>query len=439
MAFTSLIAMLTSALNLASFAVIALIINVRAVGALVVVGGLVLAVQRPVTRRTKRASRALVAQREAYAQGATESVLLARELAVFGTSRAASDQLMELDQKVATQFERTRMLSTLTPRLYQVSAFSLIIAVLAVLSSAEISDLAGVAAVALILLRSLTYGQLLLTSAQSVAEFRPYLDSLTKLIDSYQAAPRHRGTTPVGELETIEFKGTNFAYEATTPVLRDVDLAIRSGETIGIVGPSGAGKTTLVNLLLRLYEPTCGSILVNGVDITAVDDVEWHRRTAIVPQEPRLVHGTIRENIRFLRDIDHAAVERAANEANIGPFIAGLAEGFDAPVGELGGGLSGGQRQRICIARALAGNPDLLVLDEPTSALDGESEAAVQHTLEALKGRVTMVIVAHRLSTLAICDRIVVVNDGTIAAVGSPAELRDSSPYYREALGHAGL
>lgn len=438
-AFSSLISVVGASLNLASFGIMAIVINARTALALVAVGALVVTVQRPLSRLTKRASGALARKRDSYAEGATESVLLARELAVFGVAGRASERLLALDREVSEQFRQTRFLGTLGPRIYQTSAFALTIGGLAILDHARIDNLASVAAVALIVLRSLSYGQALLASMQGVAEYRPYLNRLIRLIDAYEAEPRHRGTTGIGPLQEIRFSGTTFAYEPTTPVLRDVDVVIRSGETIGVVGPSGAGKTTLANLLLRLYEPTAGSISVNGVELAEVDDEEWHRRTALVPQEPRLVHGTIADNITFLRPISEAAVQQAAGEANVANFIAGLPLGFDAPVGELGQGLSGGQRQRICIARALAGQPDLLVLDEPTSALDGESEAAIQRTLEDLQGKVTMVIVAHRLSTLAICDRIIVINDGRVAAIGTPDELRESSPYYREALGHAGL
>ena len=165
---------------------------------------------------------------------------------------------------------------------------------------------------------------------------------------------------------------------------------------------------------------------------TIVDEL-----TAIVPQEPRLLHGTIAENIRFFRDLSDEAIEAAAEGANIASFIRSLPHGFDSAVGELGQNLSGGQRQRICIARALAGNPQLLVLDEPTSALDGESEAAIQATLSDLKGQVTMFIVAHRLSTLSICDRIMVVEGGRIADLAQPTELLERSTYFSEATQQA--
>jgi len=437
--FMALLGLLSALLSLVSYAFMAVVIDVRTALALVVVGGLLVFVQRPATRKTKLASRALVGRRGEYARGATESVLLARELAVFGSAPAARDRLLELDADVAHQYRQTKFLAAMTPRIYQTVAFALVIGGLAAVSTTTTSDLTGVAAVALILLRSLSYGQALLASAQQVAEYRPYLDSLTGLLDSYRQDRRHLGTRPLEELRTIRFRQVGFAYEPDRPILHDIDLDIRPGETLGVIGPSGSGKTTFINLLLRLYEPTTGTIEVNGIQLAEVEETAWHRRVAIVPQEPRLLHASIADNIRFLRPLDDASVRRGAEAASIATFVTSLPGGYDAMVGELGSGLSGGQRQRICIARALAGRPDLLVLDEPTSALDGESERAVQTTLEALSGSVTMVLVAHRLSTLSICDHIAVIDAGRLVAFGTPDELRRTSAYFRDALGHAGL
>lgn len=436
--FNAVTAFMSALLSLASFAAIALLIDPLAVIALGAVGLLIISIQRPMTKRTKRAAQALARGRATYAEGATESVLLAREMDVFGVTETVGERLQALDLEVAKSFRKTRFYTLATPRVYQVLAFTMVIVALATIRGTDASNLASIAAVALILLRSLSYGQALLSNLQQMSEFRPYVDELTALIDEYQASGPTAGTTQVGKLRDISLKAVGFSY-GSTRVLSDINVEIEAGETLGIVGPSGAGKTTLVNLLLRLYQPTEGIIEVNGVPLSKVDDQEWHRNTAIVPQEPRLLAGTIGDNIQFLRDFTPDALHRAADEAHIGSFVRTLQHGFASPVGELGQGLSGGQRQRICIARALAGGPQLLVLDEPTSALDGESESAVQATLTALSGRVTMLLVAHRLSTLSICDRIMVVDKGQITALGTPAELRDSSPYYREAMTHAGL
>ncbi|MCU1499113.1 MAG: ATP-binding cassette subfamily protein [Acidimicrobiales bacterium] len=437
--FGSLTSLFAAALNLASFALAALIVSPLAAVALAVIGLLMVLVLKPTAARTRDAGLALSAQRRGYAEGATESVLLARELSVFGVADVAGARLQKLDAAVGADFWRLRFLLVITPRIYQLAAFSLAVAGLFVLTGRDVEDLAAIGAVVLLVVRSLSYGQQMLTGLQQLSEHRPYVDKLMDMMDAYESEPRHAGTVPVGTFEHIGLVDVSFAYPDGSAALTGLDLEITAGETVGIVGPSGSGKSTLVNLLLRLYEPSSGTILVNGVGLREVLDDEWHRRTAIVPQEPRLVHGTIADNIRFFRDLPDEVIAQAAAEANIADFIATLPAGYESPVGELGSGLSGGQRQRLCIARALAGHPDLLVLDEPTSALDGESEAAVQRTLEALKGRVTMVVVAHRLSTLSICDRLVVLRDGSLAAAGTPEELAASSPYYREAMRLAGL
>jgi ATP-binding cassette subfamily B protein len=436
--FSSVTTLISSALSLASFALMAVLIDPLAVGALGTVGVLIVAVQRPMTQRTRRSARALAEGRASYVEGATESVLLAREMDVFGVAAAAGERLQTLDRDVARSYRETRLYALSTPRVYQVLAFAMVIVALATIRGTGASDLTSIAAVALILLRSLTYGQALLSNLQSLSEYRPYVDELTSLIDEYAASSSVFGETPIGALTTLQFKGVGFAYGATQ-VLSDINLNITVGETLGIVGPSGAGKSTLINLMLRLYEPTTGSIEINGVPLVEVEDATWHRCAAIVPQEPRLLAGTVADNIQFLRSLDPSALRRAADEAHVGAFVRTLPSGFDTPVGELGQGVSGGQRQRICIARALAGSPELLVLDEPTSALDGESEAAIQATLSELSGRVTMLLVAHRLSTLSICDRIAVMDGGKIAALGTPDELRRTSPYFREAMAHARL
>lgn len=436
--FGSLVLLLSAAMSLASFATTALVINPLAVLALGSVGVLILTVQKPMSALTKGSARALASQRAAYAEGVTESVLLAREFAVFGTDGVAGGRLIELDADVGKHFARTRYLNSMTTRLYQFFAFALVIGGLALVEGVAAAEITGIATVALILLRSLTYGQSLVGNLQLLAVSRPYIDELTELIDDYRDSSRYVGHQPMSELGTVELRGVGFSY-GNDAVLSGIDFVISPGETIGIVGPSGSGKTTLVNLLLRLYEPTEGHILVNGVTLADVEDRYWHRATALVPQEPRTLQGTIAENIRFLRDIDDESLMTATYKANIAGFVDSLPLGLESPIGELGQGFSGGQRQRICIARALAGEPELLVLDEPTSALDGESEAAIQTTLQELAGSVTMVIVAHRLSTLSICDRIVVVDGGRVTAIGSPSEVRLNSAYYREALTHAGM
>lgn len=436
--FVHLISFISAGLSVVAYAVGAMIIDPLTLLALALVGLLVVAVQRPFVKRTKQASRALRDVRSGYAANVTESVLLARELAVFGTEGTAANELHDTDRVVAEHFRQTRFLQQTNGRIYQGLALGFVLLGLAFVVGGENRELVSLAAVALILLRSLSYGQNMLSSMQQLADHGPFVEDLTDLIDQYRSRTRAPGTVQIDRLETISFDEVGFAYE-DHPVLADVSFTIGANETIGIVGPSGAGKTTIANLLLRLYEPGTGRITVNGTDVADITDSSWHRLTAIVPQEPRLLMGTVADNIRFHRDLSDERLQKAAEAANIAEFIRGLPEGFEAPVGELGSNLSGGQRQRVCIARALAGDPQILVLDEPTSALDGESEAAIQRTLTALRGEVAMIIVAHRLSTLSICDRIAIVDRGRLIDFGTHEELRDRSAYFRDALAQAGL
>jgi ATP-binding cassette subfamily B protein len=222
----------------------------------------------------------------------------------------------------------------------------------------------------------------------------------------------------------VEYRHISFAYKKGEPVIKDISLLALPGEAIALVGASGAGKTTFVNLLPRFYDPEAGQILIDGVEIRDVTLDSLRRQIAIVPQETIMFSGTIAQNIAFGQDsFEMKAVESAAKIANAHQFITQLPEGYDTWVGERGVNLSGGQRQRIAIARAVLRNPRILILDEATSALDSESEALVQEALERLMADRTVFIIAHRLSTVRRCDRILVFERGQIVESGTHEEL----------------
>jgi ATP-binding cassette, subfamily B, bacterial len=224
-----------------------------------------------------------------------------------------------------------------------------------------------------------------------------------------------------------------FAYVPGEDVLRDVSFEARRGEAIGIVGPSGAGKSSLVQIMLRLRVPAAGTLLINGEDAALFRRADWQRRVAYVPQTPQLIWGTVADNIRFHRpEITDAQVEDAARKAHIHDEILSWPQGYRTVVGQRASAVSGGQRQRLCLARALAGSPDVLILDEPTSALDVRSEQAVQQSLEEVKDDVLLFLVAHRLSTLSVCDRVMVIVEGRLEAIDEPAALRERNDFYRE-------
>ena len=221
----------------------------------------------------------------------------------------------------------------------------------------------------------------------------------------------------------IGIERLNFAYQPGRPVLHDINLQIAPGSFQGIVGHTGSGKSTLLSLLLRFYPATPGSIRIDGTPVEFIGEDHFRDSVGLVPQEPFLMADTARENIAMGRDLTEAQIETAARAAHAHDFIAGLERGYDTPLGEGGARLSVGQKQLLAIARALAGEPRILFLDEATSHIDSETEQVVQRALAALRGKVTVVAIAHRLSTVRDADRIVVLNHGRIAELGTHAEL----------------
>ncbi len=231
----------------------------------------------------------------------------------------------------------------------------------------------------------------------------------------------------------ITFDHVAFGYGAEAPVLRDVSVTIKAGEVVGIVGPTGGGKSTVVSLIPRFYDPTAGRVLIDGADIRGYTIAGLRRQIAFVLQETVLFHGTVRDNIVYGRpDATPQEIVAAAKLANADEFIVRMPHGYDTMVGERGDTLSGGQRQRIGIARALIRNSPILILDEPTAALDTESEQLVIEGLERLmKGR-TVIMIAHRLSTIRDADKIIVLKDGVVAEEGTNAELLAKGGVYAE-------
>lgn len=253
--------------------------------------------------------------------------------------------------------------------------------------------------------------------------------------DAVQEAPGAKPLRPTigSKGRHVRLEGVTFGYEIDSPVLKDITLEAYPGETVALVGPTGAGKSTLASLILRFFDPWEGRVSFDGIDISTVQLVNLRTQVSIVLQEPFLLPLSISENIAYSRpDASHEEIEAAAIAANADEFIRELPDGYDTIIAEHGATLSGGQKQRLAIARALLKNAPVLILDEPTSALDAQTEASLLEALERLMAGRTTFIIAHRLSTIRNADRIVVLEGGRVVETGSHQELLMADGLYHQ-------
>jgi ATP-binding cassette, subfamily B, bacterial len=404
--------------------------------AAVIVGALsiaLFAMLRPMRAAGGRNAKGLSRAQLRFAGGIAESNRVAEESHVFGAGgaqRAAINNLIEQSQGF---FYRSQVLLRLVTNFYQTLILLLIVGGIGVLYLIGGSSAGSLGGVIFVLIRAGSIGQVVQGAYQSLIQALPFIERTQNTLAHYGAGAEHYGSEPLETIRSISFEHVGFAYKEDTPTLRDIGFDVRGGEAIGIVGPSGAGKSTIVQLLLRLRDPGSGRYLIDGRDAASFSAEDWHRQVSYVPQEPRLLHATVAENVRFFRDIPLEEVERAARLARIHDDIMTWPGGYEATVGPRADAVSGGQQQRICLARALAARPSMLVLDEPTSALDPKSESLIAESLHTIRKDLTLFIVAHRMSTLEMCDRVMVIVDGRLVGLDTRAELTRSNDYYRHA------
>jgi len=395
---------------------------------------------RPTGRRTRRYTQALVEANRAYVQAVAQSVRLAQEIVTNDVVDEVADQNDRLAEAHAASYFRRQRLSAAVGPMYQSLALAALLGALGVINLLDRGNIAALGAIVLILLRALNSGQQIQSVYHGLNEGVPFALGVQRRLDDFAASIDPDGDRDLGPIERIAMEGVGFAYVPGLPVLSDVTFSVERGEAIGIIGPSGGGKTTLMQLLLRLRRPDRGAFLVNGQPAESFRRSDWYQRVTYVPQEPRLVAGSVAENIAFHRPgITSTAIEEAARQAHIHQDVVSWPDGYDTVTGGQATSFSGGQRQRICIARALVTRPEVVILDEPTSALDVDGETIVQETLAALRGSTTIFIVAHRLSTLRMCDKLMVIEDGRIVAFEPASALAEREGFYQRALKSAQL
>lgn len=292
-------------------------------------------------------------------------------------------------------------------------------------------SLAALPAIVYLIYRISLYIQQLQSSLQAVSEYTPHLSAVLGFEQGARAnEERDHGKKPFAFEGELRFDTVSFSY-TDAPMLDEVSFSIKKGAMVGIIGPSGAGKTTTVDLLLRLLAPSTGSITLDGTLVGDITLASWRKNVCYVSQDVFTMRGSIRENIAFYRDVSDEEIMKAAQKAHIDAFIKKSPQGLDTAIGDRGVTLSAGERQRLSIARALVGDPEILVLDEATSALDSESEKHIQDVIAGLKGKMTIVVIAHRLSTIMDSDQLIAFDKGRVVETGTPTELlKDKDSYF---------
>jgi subfamily B ATP-binding cassette protein MsbA len=357
-----------------------------------------------------------------------------RVVRAFGRERDETERFSRESQRVRRSFVQLQYLKAATGPLSEGLYLTVFVGIV-IASAAMQTPLASVITFVVILSRLHPQVKNLDWSRVQLAGYRPAVARIADFLEHPLAPAAQSGWRRFeGFKAGIRFSNVTFSYFGESRLtLRRVSFEIARGRTTAIVGSSGAGKSTITNLLLRLYHPTSGSITADGVGIAEFELASWRKHIAVAGQDADLLDGTILENIRYGKpSADLTEIEEAARKAGILDFVLSLPDSWETFVGERGLRLSGGQRQRLSLARALLRNAELLILDEATNALDSLLEGEIQAAVDELAGKTTIVIIAHRLSTVVKADKVIVLRDGAVAEQGSPAEL------FAQSNGHFG-
>lgn len=433
--------------GLSGLVLICLIIAVDpfvALGTVVVLGGGYYWVYRMIREHQSKLGARMIEVGEQIGRASREGIAALKELRVLGRE-STSIELYNDSLTILTETQASNLLAAALPRYFiEVFAYAGIVAVTLIF----VLKGEGTAAVPSLALYALAGNRLVPIFQQffsAAITIKYHTRAVAALEDDLALVRNHMASDASETKETISFsnavelKNITFKYiSATKPALNNVTLTIAQNQSVGFVGRTGSGKTTLADIILGLFHPSEGAIYIDGVKLTGNNERAWRQRVGYVPQHVFLTNATIANNIALgvpFDQVDETAIRHAAKMAQADDFIEQLPEGYDTIVGERGVKLSGGQRQRLGIARALYHNPDVLVFDEATSALDGMTEDAVMEAVQSLSSNRTMILIAHRLRTVQACDRIIMLEGGTVVADGSYDGLMKNSSRFQKLAG----
>lgn len=394
-------------------------------------GLIVLYLVKPLLKKTKLIAREAVNTNKQVAHFVNQSIVGMKTIKSLGAENGLNKIAFVLFKKLRDFRVKVFVYNNLGTSVFQPMSVILVSVIFIIYYKNGNFYLPAFLAIVYLIQKIFSYFVDLQSIFQKVVEAAPYLSSV--LIYNHNAEKNHE------DLETgVQWKFKNvftlqnicFDY-GSKEVLNNINFDIKKGEMVGIVGPSGSGKTTLVDLMLRLYVPTKGKIFVDGVDIKDINLKEWRSRIGYVSQEPFLLNDSIFNNISFYNEaVYEGGIQKAAQNAEVMEFASKMPAGLASSIGDRGTLISGGQKQRIAIARVLARQPEILILDEATSSLDSETESGIQDIIRSLKGNVTVIMIAHRLSTVMGCDKLVVIENGKVIEVGTPQSMMTDNKSY---------
>ncbi len=429
---TYFLSALTMGVNLIIYTV--LVFNISAVIALCtfVFGAFMLFVFKPLFQKGRATSYKVSLMWKTLAHYVNENILGMKTIKSLAVEEKIADRTTGFFAQIKEHNIRIAWFKNITNVLLQPAGLLFVLGIFAYFYKRSLFTFASFAVVIYAINKVFSYIQQLQTQFHTINTHFPYLSGVVSYSNELKVKQEQKkGASHFSFNNTLSFTDVLFSYDEKV-VLDKISFSVKKGEMVGIIGPSGSGKTTIADLLLQLYTPQTGQITLDDKPIAEINITEWRKSVSYVSQDMFLMNESVANNIRFYDPtVSEADMISAAKTAHIYEIISALPKGFDTVIGERGTLLSSGQRQRIVLARALARKPKILILDEATSALDNESEALIQKSIEDLRGHMTVIAIAHRLTTIVNFDRVFVLEQGKIAESGEPQKLlADKNSYF---------